>query len=141
MIDKPLPVRNRPVREDPLTHRKTIEGRYDMKNIKTLTLILLISLALTPWAFAGNDDQINMAPDGTYVSGQPTMAPDGTYVGGTPKMAPDGTYVGGEDGVNMAPDGSYVGGRPTMAPDGSYVGGRPSMAPDGSYIGDGSEDW
>ncbi|MGF6921889.1 membrane-bound metal-dependent hydrolase YbcI (DUF457 family) [Paraburkholderia sp. 40] len=48
------------------------------------------------------------------------MAPNGTYVGGTPQMAPSGSYVGGIP--HMAPDGSYVGGAPHMAPDGSYVG-------------------
>ena len=38
-----------------------------------------------------------MAPDGSYVGGDPQMAPDGTYVGGEPDMAPDGTYVGKEE--------------------------------------------
>ena len=50
-----------------------------------------------------------------------TLCPDGSYVGGGGcSMAPDGTFVDGEP--QMAPDGSYVGGEPTMTPDGSYVG-------------------
>ena len=35
-----------------------------------------------------------LAPDGTYVVGEPVLAPDGTYVGGGVVLAPDGTYVG-----------------------------------------------
>ena len=76
---------------------------------------------------------IQMAPNGTYVGGTPQMAPNGSYVGGTPHMAPNGSYVGGTP--QMAPNGSYVGGTPHMAPNGSYVGGTPHMAPDGSYVG------
>ena len=55
---------------------------------------LLLVIAVLLVASAAYADDINMAPDGTYVSGTPTMAPDGTYTGGNPSMAPDGTYVG-----------------------------------------------
>ena len=53
-----------------------------------------------------------MAPDGSYVGGEPEMTPQGGYVGGQPKMVPDGSYVGtGSSGkTTMCPDGSYVGG-------------------------------
>jgi hypothetical protein len=63
-----------------------------------------------------------IAPDGTYVSGQPRIAPDGTYTGGAPRLAPDGSYVGGAGRRTMCPDGSYVAGNCRLAPDGSYVG-------------------
>jgi hypothetical protein len=77
----------------------------------------------------------SMAPDSSFVMGQPTLCPDGTYVGrGGCSLAPDGSYVGGRP--LLAPDGTYVGGSPRLCPDGTYVGGnRCVMAPDGSYVG------
>jgi hypothetical protein len=77
----------------------------------------------------------SMAPDGSFVMGQPTLCPDGTFVsGGRCSLAPDGSFVGGHP--QLAPDGTFVGGAPTRCPDGTYVGGsRCVMAPDGSYVG------
>ena len=43
---------------------------------------------------------------GRYQS--PTMAPDTSFVMGQPTLCPDGTYVG-SGGCSRAPDGSYVG--------------------------------
>ena len=45
---------------------------------------------LTPDVWAAD---VQLAPDGTYVTGTLTLAPDGTYVGGDPQLAPDGTYI------------------------------------------------
>jgi len=59
-------------------------------------VIILCLLAAAGKAHADNNN-VRMAPDGTYVGGEPHMAPDGTYVGGEPEMAPDGTYVGSGD--------------------------------------------
>ncbi len=63
---------------------------------KLFIVFLLFTLCFTfifrtscVWA-----DDIQLAPDGTYVDGEPRLAPDGTYVGGEPRRAPDGTYVG-----------------------------------------------
>jgi len=50
------------------------------------------------------------------------MAPDGSFVGGNPQMAPDGSFVGGNGPVTMCPDGTFVSGSCQMAPDGSFVG-------------------
>jgi len=53
--------------------------------------LLLFALVLT---------ELHVAPDGTFVQGQPQVAPDGTFVGGRPQLAPDGTFVG--DGADPA---------------------------------------
>jgi hypothetical protein len=53
--------------------------------------------------------QVQVAPNGTYVGGQPHIAPNGTYVGGQPYIAPNGTYVGGQP--QIAPNGTYLGGQ------------------------------
>lgn len=37
--------------------------------------------------FAGSfDNDVQIAPDGTYVGGEPELTPDGTYVGGEPEL-------------------------------------------------------
>jgi len=100
---------------------------------RLIGLALITLGAVIPAAHAAR-----LAPDGTYVEGEPRLAPDGTYVGGEPRLAPDGTYVSGEP--RLAPDGTYVGGEPHLAPDGSYVGGAPRLAPDGRYVGSGEDD-
>ena len=81
-----------------------------------------------------NADELQLAPDGSWVRGEPRLAPDGSWVGGDPQLAPDGSWVGGDD-PKLAPDGSWVGGDPQLAPDGSWVGGDPPplLAPDGTW--------
>lgn len=38
--------------------------------------------------------EIQLAPDGTYVSGEPQIAPDGSYVGsGDIEITPDGEFI------------------------------------------------
>ena len=77
----------------------------------------------------------SLAPNGTYVMGQPTLCPDGSYVGaGGCSLTPDGSYVGGRP--QLAPNGTYVGGPPRLCLDGTYVGGSWCvLAPNGSYLG------
>lgn len=84
---------------------------------------------------AGPNQSPLMAPDGSFVMGQPTLCPDGTFVsGGRCSLAPDGSFVGGRP--HLAPDGTFVGGAPKLCPDGTFVGGgRCVMAPDGSFVG------
>lgn len=54
----------------------------------TVNLIVLLIATLPLMA------DIQMAPDGSYVDGQPQMAPDGSYLGsGNIEMAPDGSYI------------------------------------------------
>ena len=56
---------------------------------------LLITLITLLSALYATD--IQLAPDGTYVQGQPTITPNGTYVGssnGQVQLTPNGTYVG-----------------------------------------------
>lgn len=53
-----------------------------------MKFILLILITLTLQA------EIQLAPDGTYVNGEPQLTPDGNYVGeGNVELAPDGSYV------------------------------------------------
>lgn len=48
--------------------------------------------------------QVQLAPDGTFVYGQPNPAPDGSFVGGRPIPTPDGGFVGnGPQGYNPDP--------------------------------------
>jgi hypothetical protein len=49
---------------------------------------------------------VQIAPDGSWVYGEPRIAPDGSWVGGNPKIAPDGSWVGGHD-PEIAPDGTW----------------------------------
>ena len=55
--------------------------------------LCLIFISITAYVWAGD---VHLAPDGTFVGGEPQWAPDGTFVGGEPQLAPDGTYVGVE---------------------------------------------
>jgi hypothetical protein len=54
--------------------------------------------------------EIRLAPDGTFVQGQPNLAPDGTFVGGRPEIAPDGSFVGTgrdyDDDIRLPPPGN-----------------------------------
>lgn len=79
--------------------------------MKTIPFVLMFAwfLFFVPGASAGD---VHLAPDGTYVGGNPQLAPDGTYVGGKPQLAPDGSYVGGKP--QLAPDGTYVGGSQSL---------------------------
>jgi len=43
--------------------------------------VICIVLSTASFAWGGNDDHVNIAPDGTYVYGNPQIAPDGSYVG------------------------------------------------------------
>ena len=54
--------------------------------------IVLIALLCVPLCVVA--EEVQMAPDGTWVAGEPQLAPDGTWVGGDPEMAPDGSWVG-----------------------------------------------
>jgi len=104
---------------------KRNKGKYIMKKV-------LLTLSLVAALYA----DIQMAPDGTYVNGEPTMAPDGTYVGsdnGEVHMAPDGTYIGGSSS-HLAPNGKFIKGSSSfLAPDGTYTNHYPQLAPDGTY--------
>ena len=66
-------------------------------------LLAGIVVLLSAGALAGD---LNLAPDGTWVRGNPQLAPDGSWVGGNPQLAPDGTWVGGSN-PELAPDGSW----------------------------------
>ena len=96
-----------------------------MKMIMTAITFLLI---MTQASYSQT-----LAPDGSWVGGNPRLAPDGNWVGGNPRFAPDGNWVGGNP--RQAPDGNWVGGNPRLAPDGNWVGGNPRLAPDGSWVG------
>ena len=67
-------------------------------------LLFVAVLFLSPYSHISFAQ--TLAPDGTYVGGEPRLAPDGTYVAGQPRLAPDGTYVGGQS--QLAPDGTRV---------------------------------
>src|SRR5262245_1751305 len=83
--------------------------------------ILTLTFAMISWSVPVlAQNRMRIAPDGSWVAGQPRMAPNGSWVGGRPQMAPDGSWVGGKP--QLAPDGSWVGGKPQLAPDGHYVG-------------------
>jgi hypothetical protein len=55
--------------------------------------LCFIFISITSYVWAGD---VYLAPDGTFVGGEPQLAPDGTFVGGEPQLAPDGTFVGVE---------------------------------------------
>ena len=65
--------------------------------MRTIALLIILFMMLS--AIVGRiwGDEINLAPDGTWVSGDPHEAPDGTWVGGMPQEAPDGTWVGSDE--------------------------------------------
>ena len=82
-------------------------------------------------------DLCQLAPDDLYVSGdQPVeLAPNGTYTSGDPQLAPDDFYVGGGGDPSLCPDGTYVVGECELTPNGSYVG-----EDDNNAAGDDSDD-
>jgi hypothetical protein len=104
--------------------------------VRISTIAIIAFMALISIAYARSDN-VQLAPDGTYVGGDPNMAPNGQWVGGEPNMAPNGQWVGGQP--EMAPNGQWVGGEPQMAPNGQWVGGEPEMAPNGQWLGTGSD--
>ena len=61
---------------------------------RSALIIICVVLSMASPAWCDGDNQVNMAPDGTFVYGMLNLAPDGTFVGGTPHLAPDGTFVG-----------------------------------------------
>ena len=59
-------------------------------------ILILLSLLL---ALQG---EVYVAPDGSYQGSEDIqMAPDGSYVSGDPQMAPDGSYVGSDSEVDQ----------------------------------------
>lgn len=70
---------------------------------------MLLVLALVAPALAGERlllPRQHMAPDGTYVDGDPHLTPDGDYVGGDPRLAPDDTYTGSRGKLYNGPSPS-----------------------------------
>ncbi len=56
---------------------------------------LLIGSVFCAGLLATGASAQTLAPDGTYVSGDHAeLAPDGSFVGGNPELAPDGSYTG-----------------------------------------------
>lgn len=69
-----------------------------------ILLAVFFSFCLIAEQALSGDEDVQIAPDGTYVHGTPRIAPDGSYVGGTPRIAPDGSY--GTGTPRIAPDRS-----------------------------------
>jgi hypothetical protein len=90
------------------THKLLFSEGESSKLKKSIVCLLFslcfIFISITSYVWAGD---VYLAPDGTFVGGEPQLSPDGTFVGGEPQLAPDGTFVGGEP--QLAPDGTFVG--------------------------------
>lgn len=60
--------------------------------MKKITIMKRIIVAvLLAVSFVASAD-VELAPDGTWVKGDPKLAPDGSWVGGNPELAPDGSW-------------------------------------------------
>jgi hypothetical protein len=109
--------------------RSSIQANSEGVFMFRIVFCWALACVLATLAYA---EDVQIAPDGSWVYGEPHIAPDGTWVGGEPEIAPDGTWVGGDP--QIAPDGAWVGGDPRIAPDGSWIGGHdPEIAPDGTW--------
>jgi hypothetical protein len=62
-----------------------------MQNLIIKT-ILSVSVLIFSCGVAIADDAFRLAPDGSWVGGDPELAPDGSWVGHDPKLAPDGSW-------------------------------------------------
>jgi hypothetical protein len=51
----------------------------DMRVLNLIVICIVLSAASLAWG--GNDERVNIAPDGSYVGGSPVMTPDGDYIG------------------------------------------------------------
>ena len=102
----------------------------NLRSITAIAMIFVGSITAAQAAYCPDGTSVagstcKLMPDGHYVSGdeQPQLAPDGSYTSGQPRIAPSGSYVGGQGQTTLCPDGSYVVGQCHLNPDGTYSGG------------------
>ena len=78
------------------------------KNVRNMVLGIGVVLCLVSsgavYAYNSDNANANLAPDGTYVGGQPHLAPNGAYVGGNPLSVidPEGLAGKGNGGDGSA---------------------------------------